>query len=453
VPSSTLLELVLQPSELFERDLGPAFRRFDRCVMIGGHQSADIVESFSDDVENRTVHRERHILDEPRGLEARLPPHDAAVGRKFTGDNLQQGRFSAAIPPENRDPLARLDLQCDAVQKRQMTERDGHALEGHEGHGEFSICTLQFAMCFAGLESLAIGGPMNLVAGGTGILGGEVCRLLSTGASPMRALVRATSNPERVARLKALGADTIEGDLKDRASLDLACRGVTAVISTVSSTLSRQANDSIDTVDRQGQLNLIDAAAAAGVSRFVLVSFPSMPREFPLQSAKREAEARLVRSGMSYTILRPTFFMDVWLSPALGFDPWHGSATIYGEGTNAISWISVQDVARFAVAALDTPAWNNATVLLGGPDALSPLDVVALAERTLGTRVNVQHMPAAMLEQQFENAEDPLQKSFAALMLSYRDGDVIDMSATLRELPSVQMKTVGDHLRSVAATV
>jgi NADH dehydrogenase len=72
---------------------------------------------------------------------------------------------------------------------------------------------------------------------------------------------------------------------------------VTALITTASSTLSRQDGDSIETVDRQGQLDLIDAAEAAGVRRVVLISFPPVALDFPLQTAKREVEARLQRSG------------------------------------------------------------------------------------------------------------------------------------------------------------
>src|SRR5262245_14673683 len=138
---------------------------------------------------------------------------------------------------------------------------------------------------------------MNLIVGATGILGSEICRLLAENRQPVRALVRSTSNPDKVAQLKALEAEVIIGDLKDRRSLDAACRGVTAVISTASSTLSRQEGDSIESVDRQGQVNLVDAASAAGVKHFVLISFPNVDIDFPLQRAKRAVEDRLQRSG------------------------------------------------------------------------------------------------------------------------------------------------------------
>src|SRR4029453_2398913 len=81
---------------------------------------------------------------------------------------------------------------------------------------------------------------MNLIVGATGMLGGEICHLLAEQNSALSVLVRNTSNPEKVERLRGLGAEVIRGDLKDRASLETACRGASAVVSTASSTVSSQ---------------------------------------------------------------------------------------------------------------------------------------------------------------------------------------------------------------------
>src|SRR2546423_737264 len=131
---------------------------------------------------------------------------------------------------------------------------------------------------------------MILVVGATGLLGSEICQLLVAGGEPVRALIRSSSDRTKVEKLRGLGVETFEGDLKNRSSLDAACHGMSAIISTASATLSRQECDTLQTVDREGQLSLIDAAKAAGVERFVLISFPNMNVEFPLQSAKREVQ-------------------------------------------------------------------------------------------------------------------------------------------------------------------
>ena len=291
---------------------------------------------------------------------------------------------------------------------------------------------------------------MNLIVGATGMLGGEICRLLRDRGEPVRALVRGTSDPEKLSHLQSLGADCVEGDLKDAATLEAACRGVTAVISTASSTISRQAGDSIESVDRQGQLNLVEAAERADVRQFILISFPHFDFDFPLQSAKRAVEDRLRLGRMTYTILQPTCFMEVWLGPALGFDPAHGTAQIYGSGQNKVSWISFQDVAQFAVAALRNDRAAQAIVKLGGPDALSPLEVVQLAQQLTGRPIDVQHVPEEALRAQYSSASDAMQKSFAALMLYYAHGDSVDMRNALGLLPVRRRKSVREYLPTVA---
>jgi NADH dehydrogenase len=291
---------------------------------------------------------------------------------------------------------------------------------------------------------------MNLIVGATGMLGGEICRLLAEQGKTVRALVRDTSDPERVSRLHGLGMDVVQGDLKDRSSLDAACRGASVAISTASSTLSRREGDSIESVDRQGQLNLVEAAEVAGVKHFVHISFPNVDIDFPLQSAKRAVEDRLRRGRMKYTILQPTCFMEVWLSPALGFDPARASVQVYGRGHNKISWISFQDVAKFAVAALDNPRASNKVIKLGGPDALSPLEVVRLAEQAVGKQAVVQHVPEEALRAQYDAATESLQKSLAALMLYHARGDVIDMTEAMRALPVRDLRSVREFLQATA---
>lgn len=276
---------------------------------------------------------------------------------------------------------------------------------------------------------------MILIAGATGLLGGEICRLLAGGGQRVRALVRPTSDQAKVEELQSLGTETVRGDLKDRPSLDAACRGVTAVISTVSSTLSRQAGDTLHAVDYEGQLSLIDAAKSAGAEHFVLVSFPAMDGDFPLQTAKRGVEQHLRESGLAYTILQPTFFMEVWLSPALGFDAANAQAQIYGSGDKKISWISYRDVARFAAACLNDLGARGVVIRLGGPEALSPLEVVRIFEEARGRPFDIRRVSEEQLRAQKEAATDPLQESFAGLMLAYARGSVIDMRETLTKYP------------------
>ena len=247
-------------------------------------------------------------------------------------------------------------------------------------------------------------------------------------------MTRRKDDDAKLAALRAAGVELAAGDLKDPASIASASRGAQVVVSTASSTLSNQAGDSIETVDRKGQLDLVDAARAAGVKRFIYVSFSgNLDDDFPLRNAKREVEARVRASGMEYTILRPSVFMEVWLSPALGFDAAAGRARIYGDGRKPISWISLQDVVLYTVAAaLGHEGARNAVVELGGPRPVAPLEVVRTFEAVTGRKFEVEHIPEQALRAQFEAATDPLQKSFAGLMLGFAGGDAIAMSDTAR---------------------
>jgi uncharacterized protein YbjT (DUF2867 family) len=290
---------------------------------------------------------------------------------------------------------------------------------------------------------------MILVVGATGMLGSEICRRLTAAGKPVRALVRATSDQAKVDKLKGYGVELARGDLRDPASLAAACRGVQAVISTVSSMpLSYQPGENdIQTVDMKGAINLIDAARAAGAQHFVYTSF-TMELDFPLHNAKRAVEQYLKDSGLAYTILRPGYFMQVWLSPAVGFDAANAKAQVYGSGENPISWISYPDLAEFAVQSLDNPAARNATLPLGGPEALSQLEMIRIFEKVGGKPLEVQHVPVEALEEQQKGATDPMQQSFLGLMRCYAAGDPIDMQETLKAFP-VQLTSIRDYARGV----
>jgi NADH dehydrogenase len=294
---------------------------------------------------------------------------------------------------------------------------------------------------------------VNLVVGATGVLGGEICRLLAERRSPLRALVRETTDAEKVEGLQKLGAEIVSGDLKEPSALAAACAGAERVISTASATTSHAVGDTIESVDRDGQLALVDAAAHAGVKRFVFVSFPAFDVQFPLQTAKRLVENRIRESGLEYTILRPTNFQEVWLSPALGFDPLNGQAQVFGLGDKAVSWISFRDVARFAVEALENPAARNAVIPLGGPDALSYLDVVKIFEEETGRQCEITRVPEEALAAQLAAATDSLAATFAGLMLGTgREGMAIDMQPVLRDF-ALELTSVREYARTLAAGV
>ena len=292
---------------------------------------------------------------------------------------------------------------------------------------------------------------MILVVGATGHLGSEICRRLRERGADVRGLVRDTSDSAVVERLHSLGVATVTGDIRDLSSLQSACRGVRTVISTASATRSRQPGDGIEETDGAGQLNVVDAARDAGVKRFVYVSYSAnLDDDGPLTRAKRAAEERVRESGMDWTILRPSFFMEAWLSPALGFDYVNGAVTYYGSGTAPVSFISLGDVAEFAVRAALDGAGSGEALELGGPEPVSLERARRIFEEATGRTFEVKRVPEEALRTQYESATDPLARSFAALMLDLAKGDVVPMDDTLRRIP-VSLRSVREYAQAVLA--
>ena len=290
---------------------------------------------------------------------------------------------------------------------------------------------------------------MILLAGSTGILGSEICRQLTAKQKPVKALIRKTSAPEKISALKQIGCSLVEGDFKDKVSMLNACKGCDTVITTVSSTLSRQEGDNIQTVDQEGNLNLIAAAKEAGVKHFIFISFRhKYATENPLTEAKRSAEQAIISSGMKYTILQASFFMEVWLSPALGFNYPEHTAQIPGDGTNPISYVSLKDVAKFAVASVDNTAAKNKTLEIGGPEAISPAQVIKEFEKISDHPFTVNYIPVTALKQQAEEATDYWQKIFSNAMIFYANGDAMDMKPILEKIP-VKLHSVKDYANAV----
>ena len=289
-----------------------------------------------------------------------------------------------------------------------------------------------------------------LVVGATGALGGEICRRAIAAGHSVRGLARESSDPDRVSALREAGVEIVLGDLKDPPSISKALDGVSAVVSSATSVHARRDRDDFETVDGRGQLDLVDAAAEAGVERFVYVSYSGgITTEQPLGWAKRAAEERLRSKRLSHTILRPTFFSEIWLGPRLCIDVESGTAQIFGSGEAPVSWISLLDVAEFAARSLALDEARNETIELGGPEALSQLDAVEIFQEETGRTLRAQHVPEKVLEDALESAEHDLAQTFAGLKLAVARGDQVPMTATA-ETFDIPLRTVRDHARSAA---
>jgi uncharacterized protein YbjT (DUF2867 family) len=220
------------------------------------------------------------------------------------------------------------------------------------------------------------------------MLGGKILRRLLERGENVRVLVR---SPSAQQTFEGAGAETVVGDLKDPASLRPACDGISTLITTAN-TAARGGDDTVETVDLEGNRNLVEAASRSGVKHFVFLSAEGEDPESPIPflRAKGLTSQRLRESGMTYTVLMPNLYMDVWiplvvLAPVASGRP----VTLVGEASRKHYLVAADDVAGFAVAALANDAARDADLLIGGPEALSWRDVIATFERVNGATLEV----------------------------------------------------------------
>jgi NADH dehydrogenase len=292
----------------------------------------------------------------------------------------------------------------------------------------------------------------TLVVGATGLLGRQICDRLRKKGLPTRAMVRPGSPIEPW--LAERGVECVRGDLKDADSLSKACQGASAVITTANSMISRRRGDNLKTVDRDGNLALLDAACRAGVPRFVYVSLsPNGPPACAFIRYKRLVEDAVRQSGLRWTILQPSAFMETSFTMRPFFDVSRGIVRTFGSGEARTSFVSLDDVAQFAVASLERPELENRDLPLGGPEALSVRAVAGIFSQAFGREFRLRRIPlwipklVGALAAPFS---DRLASIGAFCVLSSA-GDVIDMSDLVAET-GIPLTSVADFARRAAAS-
>jgi uncharacterized protein YbjT (DUF2867 family) len=243
---------------------------------------------------------------------------------------------------------------------------------------------------------------MILVTGGTGFVGPHVVHALRARELPVRVLVR---DLRRGARARAWGAELAEGDVTDAASVAAATAGVDAVVHLVAIIKGSQAD--FERVMVQGTRNVVSAAKAAGVRRFVLASALGLDERtkdaVPYFAAKWEMERAVKESGLEHVILRPSFVFgkDGGVLPTFIRLARYAPVTpIVGPGTQRLQPIWVEDAAAYYAQAIDHAAAANRTFEIGGPDAVTWNEFWDRVKRVLGARRPSLHVPFALMRAQ-----------------------------------------------------
>lgn len=243
---------------------------------------------------------------------------------------------------------------------------------------------------------------MILVAGGTGFIGAEVVRELKRrDRHDVKVL---TSSPKgRAARLAELGVEGVAGSILDPASLSVATGAADVVVQSLTFPTfpveKPKKGYTFEEFDHHGTERLALAARANGVRRHVYVSgVGAAPNgDYAWHRAKWEGEQALRRSGVGYTILRPSWVYgpeDRALNRFAGFARRLGFVPVIGRGDQRINPLFVTDLARAVADAIDNPEAEGRTLEIGGPEVLTMNEVVATMLSVMGRSRPALHAPA-----------------------------------------------------------
>ena len=232
-----------------------------------------------------------------------------------------------------------------------------------------------------------------LVVGGTGTLGRQIVRHGIDQEHNIRCLVR---NRAKASFLKEWGAELIKGDICQPETLKEAFEDIDVVIDAATA----RATDSlsIKQIDWEGKVNLIQAAAAAKVKRYVFFSILNAEdfENVPLMEIKSCTEKFLAESGLDYTILRLAGFMQ-GLIGQYGI-PILDNQAVWVSGENTpIAYMNTQDIAKFAIKAIEIPETANNTYPVVGTRAWTADQIIKLCERLSGKQAKISRIPIGLL--------------------------------------------------------
>ena len=236
---------------------------------------------------------------------------------------------------------------------------------------------------------------MILVAGGTGRLGALVVAGLTGRGEQVRVLTR---DPTRAASLEGPLVEVAVGDVRDPSSLGPAVAGARTVVSAVHG-FAGPGRVTPQSVDRDGNANLVAAARAASADVVLVSVFGAAARHrMELFRMKAAAENNLRASGVPWTIIRATAFLELYLDLMRRTAGRSGRPLVFGRGDNPVNFVAVTDIAHSVVDAALDPSQRGRTVTVTGPRNLTLNELAAMAQKELGTAAKTpRHLPRAAL--------------------------------------------------------
>ena len=281
-----------------------------------------------------------------------------------------------------------------------------------------------------------------LVTGGTGFVGTYVVNRLLQAGHEVAVLAR---NPEKTRNRYNHPVETAAGNVLDPSSLVRAAAGRDAVVHLVG-IIAEKGDQTFDRMHREATENVLAAAQAAGVRRYLHMSAMGTSDDSPSQYGRTKAagEKAVRASGLDWTVFRPSIifgpgdgFVSL-LAPIVRHNP--GFIPVIGPGTTRFQPVSARDVARVFAAALEKPETIGKTFEVGGPDVVTLNEIYReIAAAVRKPRKPMIHFPlwyGRLLASFFERAS--------------RRGLIDSPPLTKDQLRSLERDNVGDTSATVA---
>jgi len=229
---------------------------------------------------------------------------------------------------------------------------------------------------------------MITVFGATGNTGSPLVDTLLAKGAAVRAV---TSDPAKVENLKAKGCEAVTANFTDPAALERACAGAERIYLVTPAHLDM----------RRWKANAIEAAKAAGVRHVVLATGLGASPKAKVTFGKWHSETQelLKESGLDWTFVQPTYFMQnlLWQADTIARD-----GVYYDDLGGPVAWIDARDIADVAAEALTGAGHEGKTYGLTGPEALTGEDIASILSEVTGRAItcvplSVEDSKAAMI--------------------------------------------------------
>jgi divinyl chlorophyllide a 8-vinyl-reductase len=231
-----------------------------------------------------------------------------------------------------------------------------------------------------------------LIVGATGYIGSAV---VAEAVSKGHDVIAVTRSPAKEGQFS--GAEVVVADVSDPASIATAFQRKIDVVISCLATRSGLPKD-FDDIDYKATLNVLNVAQENGVDKFILLSAICVRKpDLPLQLAKLKMEDALMRSGIDYTIVRPTAYF--WVFDAQTKMIKKGKpGYMVGKGDQAISNpIAKEDLAEFMVGSIGNSERKDRVFILGGPEVADNIvtykDSLLMVFESLGMEPNIVSVP------------------------------------------------------------